>query len=120
MRKPLIPFKSFARDNIIRTSLIWSGLLSFLSLILLAIFFQQLPPVVPLFYSLAKGESQLADKQFLFTLPLTSVIFFIAHSWLAKINYSTERMFARILSVTSAMISFLFFVALIHIILIVT
>lgn len=118
MRKPLIPLKSFARDNIIRSSLIWSGLLSLISLLLNIIYYHRLPPITPLFYSLSRGESQLVSKQFLFILPITSIIFFLAHAWIAKINFPTDRMFARILSVTSSMISFLFFIALIHIIII--
>jgi len=84
------------------------------------VFYHRLPPIAPLFYSLARGEKQLAKKQFLIILPFASLTFFIVHTWLAKFNFSSDRMLARILATTSALISFLFLVSLAHIIIIIT
>lgn len=60
--------------------------------------FNDLPLQVPLFYSLPWGDGQLASKQFLFILPLFSVIILIFNFFFLKIfritqNEEDERLF---------------------------
>ncbi len=49
----------------------------FLSLAVIFLSFKNLPPDVPLFYSLPWGENQLANKVFLFAVPIISFLIFI-------------------------------------------
>lgn len=118
-RQRLVSTKSFLKDKVIRNGFFLSGLFFLVSLTTLLLTYHKIPPVVPLFYSLVRGEQQLASKSFLSMLPATSFFFFTAHIWLSKINYSMDRLFARLLSLTSTIISFLFLVALLHIVIIV-
>jgi len=51
-----------------------------LQIILIVIFFSQLPPQVPLYYSRPWGEAQLAPTHHLFILPLISILFLLINS----------------------------------------
>jgi len=118
--KPLIPIGSFARDNFIRNCLLVSAALIFFQLLHLLLMYSKLPPTAPLFYSLVKGENQLASKAFLAMLPFTNIIFFLTHTYLAKINFQLDRIFSRLVTASSVFISCLFTIALWHIIVITT
>lgn len=118
-KRQFIPLGSFIRDVVIRRGFIWSVLLLAINLIITGAFYHRLPPLLPMFYSLVRGEQQLANKPFILILPLAAAAFFTTHLILAKVNFDTDRMFSRILAMSSALISFLFTVALAHIIIIV-
>lgn len=107
------------RDKIIRAGLVWSVGLWFLSSVSLGVLYHRLPPQVPLFYSLVEGSAQLAPRNILVTLPIASLIFILAHAWIARISYDLDITFARITAVTSIVVTFLFTLALMHIIMIV-
>src|SRR5512138_2849520 len=97
----LFPLGSFARDQIIKFSLIWASIFTGLTLLLALYCYRLLPPFVPLFFSLVKGENQLAPRSFILVLPVSAFAFFIAHLFLAQTNFISDRMFSRILSATS-------------------
>lgn len=97
-----------------------TGILLTYQLFYLLLSYSRIPPVVPFFYSLTKGENQLAGKNFLFILPLASMIFFFTHIYLAKTNYSLDRFFARTITVSSTIVTLLITIALAHIIIITT
>ncbi len=115
-----ISSKSFLKDTIIKRGFLFAFLFTLAAISLLAYYYSSLPPQAPLFFSVARGEQQLTNKQFLLMLPILSLTFLITHIWLAKINYTNDKMFSRIMSVTATMVTFLFMIALLHIILIVT
>lgn len=110
---------SFVRDSVVRSSFLLSFGLLLTSTLTLIYYYHRLPPVVPIFYSLVRGPEQLAKKPFLLALPLATLIFLITHIWLARIHSQSDRMFARILAVTSTLISFLFTIALFHVLIII-
>ena len=56
-----------------RLFLLALGLIVFQSLLII-FYLDSLPPQLPLFYSLPWGQSQLASPQYLYLLPLTSLI----------------------------------------------
>ena len=56
-----------------RLFLLALGLIIFQSLLII-FYFDSLPPQLPLFYSLPWGQSQLVSPQYLYLLPLSSLI----------------------------------------------
>ena len=54
------------------------------------IIFWQLPPQIPLFFSHASGQNQLADKWWFIAIPLLSIVFLITNLTLHK-NLSKDK-----------------------------
>lgn len=113
--KKLIHFDSFWKDPVIRLGIAAFLILWLSSTGMLAWWFGSLPPVVPFFYSMIRGPLQLAEKRFLFLLPLMSLVFSITHLIFARLYYTSDLVFSRIMVVSTALGSFLFAVAIWHI-----
>lgn len=109
----------FTTDPVIRNTLLLTFAFWLTSTVALVVLFTRLPPVLPLFYSLIQGEKQLANRPFISLLPIISFIFIALHVWFANLSFHHDRIFARLLTATAALLSFLFSVALTHIIIIV-
>lgn len=94
----------------------------FITLQLLLIFFKfsQLPPQVPLFYSLPWGEARLASAASLFLLPTLSTTFLIVNLSLSIVYLKTIPLFSYLLAVFSLIFSSFSFIALFKIISLVT
>lgn len=96
-----------------RLFLLALGLIIFQSLLII-FYFDSLPPQLPLFYSLPWGQSQLVSPQYLYLLPLSSLIilfidvFFIL--FLAK-----QKLLSTILLISSLFYIFLVTYSLINI-----
>lgn len=90
-------------------------LLIIASSVLIFLFYSQLPPQVPLFYSQPRGHEQLVSPPFLFLLPgisfLILVVNFLIGRFLAVFPFLKEA-----LSWTAALIAFLAFFTLLKII----
>lgn len=59
-----------------------------ITIILIAIdlaFYQKITPEIPLFYSLADSSSHLAQKNWIFLLPILSLLINLAHFSLSKV-----------------------------------
>lgn len=56
-----------------------------ISVAVILLTYQSLPPTVPFFYSLPWGEGQLAPKSFLFAIPSISLLFFAANTVFLKL-----------------------------------
>lgn len=91
-----------------------------LSLIMLIIKWQKLPPEIPLYYSLPWGEEQLTTPSGLLVLPLSSFFVFFLNFYLASIFLEKEPLLCRILILTGTVFSFLSTLTLIKIILLIT
>ena len=81
----------------------------------IAWFYAKLPPVLPLFYSLVRGQQQLAEKQFLLLLPIMSLTFLVTHFIFAWAHYSHDAVFARIMTISASLVTFVCAVASWHI-----
>lgn len=75
-----------------------------------------LPPQVPLYYSLPWGESQLASATSLFILPGFSLFFLFTNNLLAVFYLNTHSLMSRLLIVFSLIFSCLSLITLIQII----
>ena len=90
------------------------------SLGMLFLKWQNLPPEVPLYYSLPWGEEQLTTPFSLLILPLSSFFIFLLNFFLASIFLEKEPWLLRILILTATIFSFLSTLALIKIIFLIT
>lgn len=106
------------KDSLVLKGLFWGFLFWVVATIALALTYSKLPPVVPIFYTQIRGENQLGGKHFLSLLPLFSLIAMLIHTYLAKISIDSDRMFSRLITLTGTFISILYFVGLIHILII--
>lgn len=75
-----------------------------------------LPPQVPLYYSLPWGESQLASANSLFILPSSSLVFLFINNLLAVFYLNTHSLMSRLLIIFSLIFSGLSLITLIQII----
>lgn len=89
--------------------------LTVLSCLIIALFWQKLPPQVPFFYSRPWGEEQLAKPLFLLLLPLSSTLFLFANFLIPKFLKADE-LFQKILIWSTVLFSFLAFFILVRII----
>lgn len=74
-----------------------------------------LPNEIPLWYSYAVPEQQLVPKLFIFIFPLIMLGTTVLHTTLSKRMISIDEPLMKIFSYSTTLISFLFFVGLIHI-----
>ena len=126
----LFPTKSVREGNQLRVFTsgqnlnlyFWLGLLPFfVSLILtifILIFFQFLPPRLPLFYSLPWGEQQLANHQQFFIIPASIILIDLINLALIWHLHSSQVFFKKLLSFTSFITTLIFLITFIRIFLI--
>lgn len=82
--------------------------------------FTNLPPQVPLYYSLPWGESQLASASSLFILPTVSIVLlFINHLFSISLS-KTSQLLSRFLIIISLIISFFSLVTLLRIVILIS
>lgn len=114
-QKQLEKFSSFDRDPVIRNGFILAGLFWLASAGSIAWLYRWLPPVLPLFYSMTRGQLQLAEKPYLLLLPILSLVFLLTHFIFSWLNYSQDMVFARIMTISASLGTFVFAVAVGHI-----
>ncbi len=85
----------------------WNILFIILQIVLLILKFNDLPSLVPLFYSEPWGESQLVSAPLLFLLPLLSIIVAVTNSLLAVFLLNSAAFSSRLLLIFSLLFSFL-------------
>lgn len=85
-----------------------------LILSLTGIFWWQLPPQVPLFYSLPYGTNQLATREWVLLLPGLAVLTWISYFLLSRLDVSSG-IYIKILRWLHVLGLFLLTIALVHI-----
>jgi len=106
--------KLMREDRLVSLTMKINCLLLFITLPLLFIFWQRLPPQIPLFFSRPWGESQLASPNVLFLFPFLSLLVLILNFSLMIKTIEEEKLLAQILSSASLTFSFLCLVALLQ------
>src|SRR6266404_4792350 len=107
-------------DKIIRWGMTFSFALLILQAVLLAFFFLQLPPVLPLFNQLPWGDARLGAKYEVLLPLVITALFFLFNYFLLRKLYITMPLVSRIISITtllSALLSFIFIVRTLQLIL---
>ncbi len=101
-------------DKIVRWGMTFSFVLLLFQAGILALFFQKLPPAIPLFNQLPWGESRLgATYEFLLPLVITSVFFLFNYILLRKL-YITMPLVSRIIGITTLLASLLSFIFIVR------
>lgn len=79
-------------------------------------FFSQ--PIIPIFYSLARNEQALAQKEWIFLFPLISLVMTLLHSILISVFKELDKLVLRLFAWTTVVMQFFLFVTLLRIIII--
>ncbi len=103
------------KKNILRSLLI-SIIAIAVQIIIIIIFFSQLPPKVPLYYSRPWGQQQLADTIYLFLLPGLSLAVFILNSLIAALFVDHEDFYSYCLSWVTTIFSVFCLITLLKIV----
>jgi len=85
-------------------------------ILLILIFWQKLPPEIPLFYSRPWGKEQLVSPLWLFLLPILSFFVFLINSIISNFSNKEEKLIQKVLEVSPAIFSLLCLITLIKII----
>jgi hypothetical protein len=102
----------------IKSSLLGSYLFSVVqTLALLSVFFR-LPPIVPLWYTLANPGEQLANKEWLLLIPALSICVSVLHTALAPLLYEHGSVLIRLFGWATLTVQLIFTLSLLRIILI--
>jgi hypothetical protein len=81
---------------------------------------KRLPPELPLFYSLPRGEDQLGSPSLLFIFPGISLVMYLVNLLFASVLYTTNKTAAKLLVAFSVVAAILLFITFCKIVLTVT
>jgi hypothetical protein len=94
--------------------------LTIASLICIIALWTRLPSMVPLWFSRPWGTDQLAHPLWLFILPISSILLYFMNLAISTFLTAEYLIFTQISSLTSLLVSFLSFVALVKILFLIT
>ncbi|MBM3283401.1 hypothetical protein FJY90_04060 [Candidatus Gottesmanbacteria bacterium] len=112
--------KELIKEKIIKNSVSIFFILMILYVAILIWKWQQLPPQLPLFYSLPKSNEQLATPIQLLTLPFFSLLFYVINFFAAAVLYPKEKLGSILLVITGTIVTGLLFYAFIQIVFLVS
>lgn len=98
----------------------WNLLFILSQLALIFFKFNDLPPELPLYYSLPWGPSVLAPMVNIFLLPGISALVLVLNNFLAVFFIKSATLLSHLLTISSLVISFLYFITLYRIIFLVS
>ncbi|MBI2611774.1 hypothetical protein HYW54_03460 [Candidatus Gottesmanbacteria bacterium] len=110
-------FSQLWSDTVISRSLKVFLVIEGLFILLLGLFWSDLPPQLPLFYSLPRGTEQLVNT-FVFTIiPILSLILMILNLIAGILLFHKYILLSRIIILSGTIVSFILFITFIKIIL---
>lgn len=101
-------------DKLLLRASIVSLVLTFISFITIILYYNSLPPFIPLFNQMPWGEERITKTIWIFIIPGISIVFFILNLIFAKYIYLRIPLIARLFSMTSFLISVLTFLFIIR------
>lgn len=113
-------FKILTADKITRAMMATTIVLFVMQLAFIMFFYQKLPPVIPVFNQLPWGIERLGTRPSIFLPFITALICSITNLILASITYNTMPLVARMMGVTSFLVSLLCLIFTIRTILLIT
>lgn len=112
--------KLLLKDNIIKLSIYLSIILLLFTTVLIAIFYNRLPPCcIPFLNSMPWGKDRFASPSFIVLLPIIAFIVIVINNILSVSVYTRYSLIARILSVNAFLFILFSFLALLQILLLV-
>jgi hypothetical protein len=103
-------------DKLGRTSYLVSVGIIILMIGVVALVYGSLPHSIPMYFSLPWGESRLAPKIMLLTLPAIALLFSILNIVLGRISNTLSPILPRVLAVASTAVSAMLLIAVLGII----
>jgi hypothetical protein len=100
-------YKTVLSDKIAKWGLMLSGIILFLEIIYIGIFYFSLPPLLPIYNQLPWGEERLGSRFEIFLPFLLTLIFFIFNFFLIARLHEKLPLLSRMLSITTFLISIL-------------
>lgn len=95
------------KDKIIGLSILASGCLLFLSLVYIIFVYRYLPNFLPLYNQMPWGAARLGDKWQLFIVPIAAFLTVVLNVLLINLLYNKVPLLARMLGVTSLLLTLL-------------
>ncbi len=107
-------FKHALSDKVIKWAIRISLALFAFQIILPAIFFSSLPPLIPLYNQMPWGEERLGTKIEIFLLPIIVGSFFLLNFFLLTRLYERVPLISRTLSITTMLVTLLSFIFIVR------
>jgi len=102
------------QDNIAQKSFSLSFVVIFLTLIYILIYYQNLPPFLPLFNQFPWGDKRLSITIGIFIPPIIALSILVLNLFFSSFIYKKTPLLSRILAVTSFLITILTFLFIIR------
>lgn len=103
-------------DKLGRTSYLLALVLMLMMSGIISLILGKLPLTVPLYFSLPWGETRLAPRMMLFSMPLIVLLVILINWGLGRVATKLSPLLPRVLAVTSAVVSLMMMLSLIGII----
>lgn len=97
-------------DKIIRIGVTISLVILFIILVIVLIYYRNLPPVIPIYNQMPWGESRLGSKLELFFPLLLTVFFFVLNLLFALYGYRRMPLVSRTLTITGLLLVIITFI----------
>lgn len=107
-------------DQSIRTPFLISYLFAAIASFLAVGFYLQLPPIIPLFYTLAERGSQLTSKEWIFFFPVFAITVSFLHTIIVQGLHERGQVVARLFAWSTVMIQLILTLSIFRIIMIIT
>lgn len=107
-------FKNILTDRTTQRGFIFCITIIVLSIFYIVLYYNALPPLIPLFNQLPWGEERLSRTIGIFIPPLIAFLIFLINLIIASRFYAKTPLLARILAITSFLISILTFLFVIR------
>lgn len=107
-------FKNILADKTAQRGFIFCMVIIALSIIYITFYYNALPPLIPLFNQLPWGEQRLSKTIGIFIPPLIALLIFLVNLIIASKFYAKSPLIARMLAITSFLISILTFLFIIR------
>lgn len=100
-------YRIVLNDKIIKTGMAIAMVIIIIEMLVIAILFFSLPPLVPIYNQLPWGAQRLGNTHTLFFPSLLSLLFFIINFYMIIKLHEKTPLLSRILSITTLLISIL-------------
>jgi len=118
--RPSTLLKAFRPPEFVRVPFLFSYIVMLTSYLLVLVFYFRLPPIVPIFYSLAQPSQHLAAKEWIFLFPVFLTLITVGHLSLIQTFSDYEKLLLQLFSWTSFVIITLVFASLVRILVIIS
>jgi len=100
-------FNDVKNDKVLLRGFAINFFIIILTFVYILLSFQSLPPFIPLFNQLPWGEARIAKTVWIFVIPFLAFLIFIFNLIYSELTYKKIPLLARILVVTSFIVSIL-------------